>query len=70
MWNPEGTDLCESASSVLSVMIMVGQIVSDSLSVFHDGSQDRLQVEDQVKKIHHNCALFSTASGEREYNGQ
>lgn len=49
-------------------MVVVGQIVRHSLSVFHNRDEDQLQVLELPQKIYHGSTLFLTAGGEREGN--
>lgn len=59
------TNLCENTSGVLSVMVVVRQIVGNSLGIFHNSDDVRLQMEEQAEKVDHNAALLLTARKQR-----
>lgn len=61
----KGTDSCESPFGLLSVVVVVGQIVSNSLSILHNSGEDQLQVVELTEKIYHNSTLFLTAREKR-----
>ncbi len=55
------TDSCESPFGLLSVMVVIGQILSHSLRILHNSHEDQLQVVELAEKINHNSTLFLTA---------
>lgn len=59
------TNLCENTFGVLSVMVVVRKIVGNSLSIFHNSGDVRLQMEEQAEKVDHNAALLLTAREQR-----
>lgn len=57
----KGTDSRECLFGLLSVMVVVRQIVSNSLSILHNSAEDLLQVVELAEQIYHNSTLFLTA---------
>lgn len=58
--------MCESPFGLLSTVVVVGQIVSYSLSILHERGEDRLQEVELPKKIQHNSTVLLTASGNQK----
>lgn len=57
----KGTDSRECLFGLPSVVVVVGQIVSNSLSILHNSAEDLLQVVELAEQIYHNSTLFLTA---------
>lgn len=59
--NVKGTNSFKSPFSLLSIVVVVRQVVSDTQSIFHNSVEGRFQVCVLVKQIYHNVTLLLTA---------
>lgn len=63
--NVKGTNSFKSPFSLLSIVVVVRQVVSDTQSIFHNSVEGRFQVCVLVKQIYHNITLLLTVRAEK-----